>query len=392
MMSLRVPSNKCQTLLAKAVFGYFLNSECVASIFSSSSSLRNSSAGANLLTNFHINENLIKIFNTVFTPEDCFSVQFTQELQIRVNFIPAYWSSIFAFVKHFLKAKYVEVSLRLLKLDVEFINDEELCFIVSHLKRLTTLILFGKNLISIEGVKSVASNCPNLEVLILKSCDCVKIEQEGEKEVGSKMLEQITSRLQDLRVLDICGPSFPDLATSRSLRSLVNLTSLLIRNDSISDKTCQALARMTSLTSLKIGGRQITNDCLQFLSRSTSITALWLDGVLSDTANDDAMKHLSMMKQLTTLVVDAIAEHITEASLDFVCTNLEELTSLVFFRKVTAVGVTSICKLNDLKLFECSVIVDGGMEKILEKFPKCQKLDSAKKVRGFLQKNFNETF
>jgi hypothetical protein len=69
--SLSVPSMRCQSLLGKALQEHFTKPEGIASVFSSSPSLRNSSAGANFLTNFKIDAQSAKLFQTVFTPEDC---------------------------------------------------------------------------------------------------------------------------------------------------------------------------------------------------------------------------------------------------------------------------------------------------------------------------------
>jgi hypothetical protein len=51
-----VPSIKCQSLLGKAIQEHFSKPQQLASVFSSSPSLRNSSVGANFLTNFLINK------------------------------------------------------------------------------------------------------------------------------------------------------------------------------------------------------------------------------------------------------------------------------------------------------------------------------------------------
>jgi hypothetical protein len=77
-----VPSMKCQSLLGKAIQEHFKYPERVACVFSSSPSLQNSSAGANFLTNFKLDEKSITLFRTVFTPEDCFSVSFAPSIHI----------------------------------------------------------------------------------------------------------------------------------------------------------------------------------------------------------------------------------------------------------------------------------------------------------------------
>jgi hypothetical protein len=77
---LNIPSIRCQSLLGKAIHEHFTNPSQIASIFSSSPSLRNSSVGANFLTNFKLDAQSATLFNTVFTPQDCFSTQFAPAL------------------------------------------------------------------------------------------------------------------------------------------------------------------------------------------------------------------------------------------------------------------------------------------------------------------------
>jgi hypothetical protein len=79
-----VPSMKCQTLLGKAIQEHFTKPAQLASVFSSSPSLQNSSAGANFLSNFKLNKNTSTLFLTVFTPEDCFSFQFSPSASPRL--------------------------------------------------------------------------------------------------------------------------------------------------------------------------------------------------------------------------------------------------------------------------------------------------------------------
>ena len=57
--SLFVPSVKCQSLLGKALFEHFSKIDQVASVISSSSAFRDSSVGANFLTNFVVDEKTI---------------------------------------------------------------------------------------------------------------------------------------------------------------------------------------------------------------------------------------------------------------------------------------------------------------------------------------------
>jgi hypothetical protein len=140
-----VPSMKCQSLLGKAIQEHFTKPEDVASVFSSSPSLQNSSAGANFLANFRLDEKSAKLFNTVFTPEDCFSVQFAPYLEVFLTIFFAEerdWEQIFNFISNLInKTRYVEASLRSLKITSAFIDDEQLHFILSHMKRIEKLEL-----------------------------------------------------------------------------------------------------------------------------------------------------------------------------------------------------------------------------------------------------------
>ena len=136
-----VPSIKCQSLLGKAIQEHFTKPEQVASVFSSSPSLRNSSAGANFLTNFILDEKLSKLFDTIFTPEDCFSVQFAPCIQVFAEGSDD-WKQIFHLISNLINnSRYVEASLRSLKITSAFIDDEQLQFILSHVKRIEKLEL-----------------------------------------------------------------------------------------------------------------------------------------------------------------------------------------------------------------------------------------------------------
>ncbi len=167
--SLFVPSIKCQTLLGKALQEHFTKPAEVASVFSSSPSLRNSSAGANFLTNFCLNGESAKLFETVFTTEDCFSVQLCPSLHIAngEGDEQQLWNDIFnAFFKNLTKTKYFEASLRSLTIKSPFITDEQLHFMLSNLKRITKLELN----ITCSGISnSIGENLPELEELIVES-------------------------------------------------------------------------------------------------------------------------------------------------------------------------------------------------------------------------------
>ncbi len=131
-----VPSMRCQSLLGKAIQEHFTKPSQIASVFSSSPSLRNSSVGANFITNFRIDKDSIKNFDTIFTPEDCFSVQFAPCLEVLAEGSDD-WEQIFNWISNLInKTRYVEASLRSLTITSTFITDQQLQFILSHVKRI----------------------------------------------------------------------------------------------------------------------------------------------------------------------------------------------------------------------------------------------------------------
>jgi hypothetical protein len=165
--SLFVPSMKSQSLLGKAVFEHFTEPEQVASVFSSSPFLQNSSAGANFMTNFRINSKSIELVETVFTPEDCFAVQFSPCLEVFAEGSDD-WEHIFSMISNLInKTRYAEASLRSLKITSACINDEQLQFILSNSKRIKQLSLdLGHNHVSSDGISnSIGENLSQLEDL-----------------------------------------------------------------------------------------------------------------------------------------------------------------------------------------------------------------------------------
>jgi hypothetical protein len=176
-----VPSIKCQSLLGKAVLEHFTKPEQIASVFSSSPSLRNSSAGANFLTNFRIDEQSITLCETVFTPEDCFSVQFTPSLVVQAEGSDD-WEQIFNLISNLINnTRYVEASLRSLTIMSTFITDQQLQFILSHVKRIEKLglILDEEYRITAKGLSdSIRENLSELKefgitvIFILEGIEC----------------------------------------------------------------------------------------------------------------------------------------------------------------------------------------------------------------------------
>jgi hypothetical protein len=186
--ALYVPSMHCQSLLEKALQEHFTKPEEIASVFSSSPSLRNSSAGANFLTNFKLDGKSIDLFRIVFTPEDCFSVQFAFKIIIDN-------SSDFSFLKNLTKTKYIEASLRSLTISTQLIDDEQLVFILSNLKRLTTLELnlHRDSKITSTAINAIAENLSEL----------TNLEIYSSAAVTTSALEFLALRLKKLNILSL---------------------------------------------------------------------------------------------------------------------------------------------------------------------------------------------
>jgi hypothetical protein len=113
-MSLSVPSNKCQTLLGKALLEHITSVRRVAVVCAASSAIRNSSFGANYLCRFSVDKNSAQLFNAVMMPEECFSLQFTPELS--VNFEGDGWNSVAPFLLSLSRTRYLNASVRFLSL------------------------------------------------------------------------------------------------------------------------------------------------------------------------------------------------------------------------------------------------------------------------------------
>jgi hypothetical protein len=190
-----VPSFFCQSLLGKAIQEHFTEPEEVASVFSSSPSLQNSSAGANFMTNFIIDGDSIDLFRVVFTPEDCFSVSFSPSLYLDAGSDSrdeSTWKKINNLMKTLLthSQKYLEASLRSLTIASQFIINDELQFIFSNLKRVTkfNLDLYQNSRISYNGLKCIAEKLLDLEELRIDSCFAL----------DDTILEQISRNLKKL--------------------------------------------------------------------------------------------------------------------------------------------------------------------------------------------------
>ena len=349
---------KCQSLLGKALQEHFTKPEQVASVFSSSPSLRNSSAGANFLMNVRVDNDSVKLFQTVFTPEDCFSVQFCQSTLIfAVNHAgdDRIWQNIFSFIKNLItkNQKYLEASLKSLEMSGNFIDDEQLFFVLSNLKRITKIDIGVCPMISASGIESVAANCSNLEVLGLHSWKNMEIDA----------LQAHLLRLENLRTLDLRRSVDMTDSAIQSLSAKMghHLSSLLFDYEFLSDDSLVALAQMPALRSLclRMG---VTDDACRILAQSTSITALLLD---TCNISAEGVKHISLMKKLATLMMSNVGENFTDVSLEHI-SKMENLTSLLFYCAISNAGVELICKMKKLKVFDCSLgeLDDDQLQKI----------------------------
>jgi hypothetical protein len=218
--SLFVPSIKCQSLLGKAIQEHFTKPSQIASVFSSSPSLRNSSAGANFLTNFEIDGDFVKIYETVFTPEDCFSIQLA--FAVRLNPVGRSWNRIFGFLSKLATTKYFSLSLRSLQIGDDryalLMSDRELCFIATHLKRITSLHVVSSCNISEESIRVIGENLDELEELNLSGA------AQG---INGDAVAHLTSKMTRLTSLNLSSTSVSVEALSE-LSALVALETLLL--------------------------------------------------------------------------------------------------------------------------------------------------------------------
>jgi hypothetical protein len=354
--ALFVPSMRCQSLLGKAVFEHFTESEHVASVFSSSPSLQNSSAGANFLMSFNICRRAISLFETVFTAQDCSSLQFASSIEIKFCSIDNdvcrwYWRRIFAFLSNLISEQQInlEACLRSLTFSSEFIDDDQLHFVLPKLKRLTKLVLYGKKITSAGIMKSVGENLlelkaltiswsnavnnsvlqffaeklTKLEVLVLNGCRQAFDEkstlgvsqmrnltslsisyQEVEHAHGffNENLERISSNLH-LRQLSLirCPISFIGM---RSLRSLKDLYFLDLNGSTIAQGIIEDICSLRNLIKVDLSRTLLTDDCVLKISVSLfELRKLNLSycGLLTD----ESLHHLKNLVLLDELDIDA---------------------------------------------------------------------------------------
>jgi hypothetical protein len=330
----------CQSLLGKALFEHFSKIDQVASVISSSSAFRDSSVGANFLTNFVVDEKTIFFNQIVFNPEDCFSVQLTATLTIQENFREQKWELIFGFVKNLItKTKFLEASLRSLTVKSDSFTDDQARFLVSNLKRIEKFDMSFCRLITSSAIESVAAMCPKLEILGLNSCYDLEIDD----------FQQHLLKLENLRTLDLRRTLNMTDSGIQSLSTMGDhLSSLLFDYENLSDDSHIALAQMPALKSLGLHTGLTDRGC-ELLCKSTSITALFVDCCDISAAG---VKWISSMKQLKTLMISYVSTSFVDEAIGHI-SKMENLTSLLFFCSMSRVGVEFVCKMSKLEVFDC---------------------------------------
>jgi hypothetical protein len=356
-----VPSVKCQSLLGKAVFEHFTKPEQIASVFSSSPSLRNSSAGANFLTNIQIDENIIKLFEFLFTPEECFSVQFTPSLNL---FSPSS-DQLENFIPNLVNRKYLQGSLRSLAIASDLITNEQLNFIFSRLNRITTLELtsisditseglagaIGENLpeitelrfssaraVDTSALELFASKCKKLETLVLE--DCGELNDQGVAEI-SKMSQHLTS-LSIVNSWDVSSSGFAHLV---SLKSLICLTvSEATKFDG--ENLQQLCTNLHLLQRLDLSNTGVSDASLKYLRKLEFLESL----ILTETSVSDLglkdICHLKMLKE-----IDLAKTSVTDTGVEKISGALSGLKKIVLWscKALTSKSLEALAKLEQLQ-------------------------------------------
>jgi hypothetical protein len=364
---LSVPSMKCQSLLGKAIQEHFTKTKQIASVFASSPSLQNSSAGANFLTNFILGKDtLIKLFQSVFSPKECFSVQFSPALNLNADdYSDQSWRNVFTFFQNLINTtQYVEASLRSLKLRCKFINEKQMLFIVSNLKRLThlELDLDENEKISAKSINTIAENLPELEHLKIECTNSVntstlQLFSSKLKKLKSLSLEscdglnedgiRVISEIESLTSISLCGTSLWN-----NLSSLATLRELTVDSTDFSNENLkQICSNCLLLRKLDLRDcKYLSNEGLQNLKFLQNLESLNLEGTA---ISDLGINHVCRAKNLTALNVSET--FITEAGVENICASLE--------------------KLKKLQMFWCQHISDFAAMKHLKKLKKIEELN-----------------
>jgi hypothetical protein len=363
--SLSVPSVKCQSLLGKALQEHFTKIDQIASVFSSSPSLQNSSAGANFLTNFRLDEKSAKLFDTVFTPEDCFSIQFTPHLSL-INHNSEF-KTIFSFVQKLItknQQKYFEASLRTLVIVSSYISDEQLHFIVSNLKRINNFTLITRNGCNINswGLSSIAENLS--EVTYLAICSCGGVDTSS--------LELFVTKLKKLKSLSIeeCASVNDDSidAMSKIESSITSLS--LLGCWGISPRGFNHVARMMNkLRELNVGTTAFDNENLrQICSSKISAPSFRRLAIGNCHVTEVGMTYLKSLENLEFLNVGGGNNIHRAEGINGICC-LKNLIALDISgaRFLHDFGVGTICSslsLQKLNLSSCILLSDETLENL----------------------------
>jgi hypothetical protein len=347
-----VPSVRCQSLLGKALQEHFTKPEQVASVFSSSPSLRNSSAGANFLTNFNIDEKSAKLFHVVFTPEDSFSLSFSQSISINFFGDERIWKKIFNYMKNLItkNPKYLEASVRSLSIASEFITNEQLHFILSHLKRTTK---FSLNLDNNRSVNS-AGHSAGLKRIAEILPDLIELRVSSYREVNDSVIQHFVLKLKKLKHLGVEGCAGLNDEGVVAISKSHALTSLSFR-------ACyetppwffKPLASMTQLQELNVAGTKFNDEVLVLIC-SHLLSLRKLD-ISSCPVSNDGLKNLKSLVNLEFLFMKTVG--ISDEALDEIScwTSLKELDvsntylTEAAFSKI-AVALPGLINLNGKKI------------------------------------------
>jgi hypothetical protein len=385
--SLIVPSMQCQSILGKAIQEHFTKPEQIASVFSSSPSLQNSSAGANVLTNFQVDEKSITLFSTIFTPEDTFSLQLAPSIKIGINGFPRHWQHVwdemFSFMENLIKkTKYIEASLRSLNISTNLINAEQLHFIFSNVTRikklelsldsnvygitstqlessienlseLTQLRITHTRILTTSTLQLIAQKMTKLEKLILYRC--LEVGDEGVLEI---------SKMESLISLELSYCSRIRLAGFNYVASMKNLVELTVQGNFYSkfknENLQQICSNLLQLKRLTVSGCRVANDGIAFLSSLKSLEYLNL-GAISIEGSDDICCEKEVEKRNKSRM-----NIICDKGIDQICC-LTRLTQLVLSHTgISDAGVSDICSslvgLKEIDLSGCSLLTNKSLD------------------------------
>jgi hypothetical protein len=385
-----VASMKCQSLLGKAIQEHFTKPEQIASVFSSSPSLQNSSVGANLLTNFVIDNDFIKLLNVVFTPEDNFSVMFSPVLDIKnYNDDVLIWNSIFSFLKKLLTKqhrKYFEASLRSLKIVSRHISNEQLQLVVSNLRRLTRfdLNLHLNNKITSAGLEIIGQNLGELEELRIENAKTA---------LTTPVLHFFARTLKKLTRLIV---EFCELVNDEGVFEIskMPLTSLSLLNCwGITSAGCNHIAKMGNLRELSFDRCSGLGDETMKLICSSLVSFLRKLELSDCRISQEGMKFISLLENLEILICTFV--QFSDEVIDHFCQLKILMTLCVSTSNVNDVHVSKMCSnllgLQTLNLAYCGLFTDESL-KCLSRLPLLEDLNvkrnepfSVRAVHSFLE-------